>query len=79
MKKFKRILAWSVIIILAGLYIATLILSFMGSPMAQTLFRGAFAATIILPVLLYAMLLIYRLLKGDDSSGHPDKKTDGKH
>ena len=79
LKRIKQILAWVVIVVLAGLYLATLILSFMGSPAARSLFRGAFAATILLPVLLYAMLLLYRLLKGEDEPPARSEKKDGKH
>ena len=32
------------------LYVTTLILAFSGSPMAQALFRGSFAATVVFPV-----------------------------
>ena len=55
MKKFKRIrriFAWIGIVVLVGLYVTTLILAFSGSPMAQALFRGSFAATVVFPVLL---------------------------
>ena len=71
MKKFKRIrriFAWIGIVALVGLYVTTLILAFSGSPMAQALFRGSFAATVVFPVLLYAMQIIYRILKPDDTA-----------
>ena len=71
MKKFKRIrriFAWIGIVVLVGLYVTTLILAFSGSPMAQALFRGSFAATVVFPVLLYAMQIIYRILKPDDTA-----------
>lgn len=42
--------------------------------MAQALFRGSFAATVVFPVLLYAMQIIYRILKPDDTADDPDKK-----
>ena len=77
MKKFKRIrriFAWIGIVVLVGLYVTTLILAFSGSPMAQALFRGSFAATVVFPVLLYAMQIIYRILKPDDPADDPDKK-----
>ena len=77
MKKFKRIrriFAWIGIVVLVGLYVTTLILAFSGSPMAQALFRGSLAATVVFPVLLYAMQIIYRILKPDDTADDPDKK-----
>ena len=66
--------AWIGIVVLVGLYVTTLILAFSGSPMAQALFRGSFAATVVFPVLLYAMQIIYRILKPDDTADDPDKK-----
>ena len=71
MKKFKRIrriFAWIGIVVLVGLYVTTLILAFSGSHMAQALFRGSFAATVVFPVLLYAMQIIYRILKPADTA-----------
>ena len=73
-KRIRRIFAWIGIIVLVGLYLTTLVLAFSGSPMAQALFRGSFAATVVFPVLLYAMQIIYRILKPDDSQDDPGKK-----
>ena len=67
-KRIKQILAWIGIVLLAAMYLAALILSFFDNPMAQALFRGAFALTILLPVLLYAFQLMYRLLKHTDET-----------
>ena len=73
-KRIRRIFALIGIIVLVGLYLTTLVLAFSGSPMAQALFRGSFAATVVFPVLLYAMQIIYRILKPDDSQDDPNKK-----
>lgn len=69
-KKTKQILAIAAVVLLAGLYIATLILSLMKSEMAQSLFRGAVACTILIPCLLYVYMMAYKMLKG---KGHDDK------
>lgn len=63
MKTLQRIFALAGAVLLAGLYIVTLVLAFMHSELASALFRASFAFTILLPVLLYAMTLVYRLLK----------------
>ncbi len=63
MKTLKRIIALVGAILLAALYISTLILAFIGSDAAADLLRIAVVATIIVPVLLWAYTLIYRLLK----------------
>ena len=86
MKNFKRIrqiFAWIGIVVLLGLYLTSLVLAFSGSPMAQALFRGSFAATVVFPVLLYAMQIIYRVLRPSDPSDElkkrSEKKKDEKH
>lgn len=63
MKTLQRIFALAGSVLLAGLYIVTLVLALMHSELAGALFRASFAFTILLPVLLYAMTLVYRLLK----------------
>lgn len=79
-KKIKRILAWAAIFLLAGTYLAALILAFLNHPMAQALFRGAFALTVTLPILLYAMVLMYRLLRHDDDKTLSENENkDRKH
>ena len=70
----RRIFAGIGSVVLGGLYVSTVILAFSGSPMAQALFRGSFAATVVFPVLLYALQIIYRILKPDDTADDPDKK-----
>lgn len=63
MKKIKRILAVIGIIILAGLYLSTLIFAIIGSDDAMNWFKASVYATVVLPVLIWAYGLIYRLLK----------------
>ena len=54
MKKAKRILALTGAILLVCLYAATLVFALMDSPAASGLLKAAVAATILVPVLLYA-------------------------
>ncbi len=63
MKKLKRITALIGIIVLLGLYISTVVLACIGSDTALRFLRAAIYATIVLPVLLWAYSMIYRLLK----------------
>ncbi len=67
MKKTKRILAIAGVILLAALYASTLIFAFIDHTRSLSLLKASVALTIILPVLLYAYTLIYRLLKNDDN------------
>lgn len=68
MQKLTRIFALIGAILLAGLYICTLILALIDSAYTSDLLKAAIASTIILPVLLYAYILIYRLAKHSDDS-----------
>lgn len=66
MKKTKRILAWIGIILLVGMYIATLILAILDNSATMSMFKAAAGCTILVPVLIYAYTLIYRILKPDN-------------
>ena len=59
MKKLKQLLALLVVILLLGLYALTLVFALMKSPAAQDLLLASLYATVILPVLIYAILLVY--------------------
>lgn len=61
--KLKRIFAWIGIIVLAGMYILTLVFSLMQGEVAMDLFKASIFCTIIIPVVLYAYIMIYRYLK----------------
>ncbi len=59
----KRILAIITIIILVGLYITTLVAAIAGKNTGNTLFMASLMASVILPVLLFAIFHTYDLLK----------------
>lgn len=75
MKKLKRILALLGAVLLAGMYLAVLVLGLTASPHTQNLLMAAIACTILLPCLLYGMILIARIL---DNRNSKDQKTDEK-
>lgn len=85
MKKTKRILAIIGIILLVGLYVSTLIFAAIGSEDAMDWFRASVYSTVVLPVLIWAYGLVYRLLKNhysmredmttDDTSDATDDDT----
>lgn len=66
MQKLKRIFALIGAILLVILYICTLIFALIGSSRADMMLKAAIAATILIPVLLYGMILMARVLKKDD-------------
>lgn len=66
MHKLTRVFALIGAILLAGLYICTLVFAMIDSAYTSDLLKAAIASTIILPILLYAYILIYRLAKHSD-------------
>ena len=78
MKKIKRILAFIGAILLVCLYGSTFIFALMDSPASTGFFQASVAATILLPVLLYAYILTARILKGRGSKpdSHPEMDPD---
>ena len=65
MKKIKRILALAGAVLLFALYASTLVFAFIDTSVSQTFLRAAIACTIILPVLIYAYALVYRVTRRD--------------
>lgn len=62
-RKIRQVLAILGIMILIGLYVMTFIFALLSSPNAANWFKASLYATIIIPTLLYAYLLIYKYLK----------------
>lgn len=76
MKKTKRILALLGAIILFAMYGITIIFALIGSEYSLKCLRASIACTVIIPVFLYAYMLVYRVLKKDeDSAPEKDGKT----
>ena len=63
MKKLKSISALIAVVLLVSLYIVTFIAAFFNSPTSSRLFTACLISTFIIPVLLYAYMLVYRILK----------------
>ena len=70
----RRIVALIGIILLIGLYGSTLVFALMDSPAAKGLLMGAIFCTIAVPVLLYAMTIAARVLRGRGVP--PEEKED---
>ena len=66
MKKHKRKIAALGAIILLLLYVSTIIFAFIDSPLATKLLGISVSATILLPVIFYAIMLVYRIMHGND-------------
>lgn len=74
----KKIIAIIGIVILCGLYIVTLIAAIFTSPQTPQLFKACVYATVAVPVMFYAYLLMYRILKkkADDAKYEAPPETD---
>lgn len=75
MKKTKRILAILGIILLASLYVATLVFAIIGSENAMNWFRASVYATVVVPVLIWAYGFVYRLLRDHFSLREDDASS----
>ncbi len=73
--KAKRLLALLGAILLFAMYACTLIFALMDHSAAQGLLKASIACTFILPVLLYAYTLVYRVTR-DTSGPKNDVKDD---
>ena len=79
MQKAKRILALLGVILLVGMYVITLILGLTSSPATKGMLIASLMCTIIIPILLYAMMLVARVLgskeDSDQKNSDPDKSS----
>ena len=66
MNKHKRKIAAAGALILILLYISTIIFAFIDSPLATKLLGISVSATIILPVIFYAIIMVNRLIHRND-------------
>ncbi len=64
MKKLRQILAMTGVVLLLAMYIITFISAFGHSETAQIWFRASLACTFIIPVFLYAVIMVARVLSG---------------
>ena len=81
MKKVKQIFAIFAIVLLVGLYLSTLIFALIGSSDAMVLFKASIFSTVVIPVLIWAYSMIFRLLKNhfslrDDNTDTAKKQED---
>ena len=65
-RKFQQIAALCGVFVLVGMYVLTLLAALFDHSAGQALLKASVTATILIPVLLYAMLLVTRYLKGKD-------------
>lgn len=73
-RKVKQVLAIIGIIIIAGLYIVTLILALIGNENTRPLFMASILCTILVPVVLYILSWTYNLVKGQAEEAREQEK-----
>lgn len=61
---FKRIFSLIIAITLISMYVLTLVFGLMQDPKTTNLLMASVAATILIPVVLYAYQRIYRFIRG---------------
>lgn len=66
-KQIKQISALASVILWVMLIITTVVVSFIDNETCNTLFRGLIFTDIILPVVVYAMILVYKILSGKNT------------
>lgn len=75
MKKKKRILAIVGVVLLVALYGSTLVFAIFDHSKSLGFLKASIACTILLPVLLYAYTLIYKLTKNKDEEDREDEDS----
>ncbi|MEY8331523.1 hypothetical protein AALB53_00085 [Lachnospiraceae bacterium 47-T17] len=76
MKKIKRLMAIAGILLLAALYVITLVLALTDDPNTMNAFRASIYCTVLIPVLIWAYTFIYKLLKNNRPGTPADAKKE---
>lgn len=82
MKKIKQVVAIVMCVLLVGMYVASFMAAIFAKPQAHGLFMASVGMTIMIPLLLYAYTIIYRVIhpevhKEDEMYEDMEKYDDG--
>ena len=72
---WKRVLAVIGLVLILALYAIALISAFSRSPESKTWLMAAVFSSVIIPVVIYAAQLVYRMLKPGDKDKTSDKES----
>lgn len=72
----KRIGAMAAIVVLLGFVVAALIFSFIDAPWAGQALAASLFCAIVVPVLIYVMLLVAKVLRGRGADKKDGKKEE---
>ncbi len=74
MKKVKRILAILAVVFLVSLIGINVYAAFTASPDSHALFLASLYSIVVIPIMIYAYILVYRLLKRySEDKNHTEK------
>ena len=82
MKKFKQVLAIITIVLLVGLYLATLLLAITGNEHTNGWFMACIFATIVVPIIMWVIQWLYKMVKGKAAENPVkpvEEETDEQH
>lgn len=74
MKRVKKVVAAILCVALIGLYVATFVLSLLDSENARNLLTASVYMTVVVPVVLYAMALVAKVLGGNEQEDSTEEK-----
>ena len=74
MKRVKKVVAAILCVALIGLYVATFVLSLLDSENARNLLTASIYMTVVVPVVLYAMALVAKLLGRNEQEDSTEEK-----
>jgi E3 ubiquitin-protein ligase DOA10 len=82
LKKIKQVVAIVMCVLLVGMYVASFVAAIFAKPQAHGLFMASVGMTIMIPLLLYAYTIIYRVIhpevhKEDEMYEDMEKYDDG--
>ncbi len=77
MQKIRRIAALIGVILLVGMYLLTLVFALIGSPASRNMLMAAIVCTVVIPVLIYAMQLLARVLAGTGAEDTGEDSDEG--
>ena len=72
--KWKRPLAMAGVILILAMYLIAVIAAFSRNPASKSWLMAAVFSTVIVPVILYAIELVYKLLKPGNKNEENEKK-----
>lgn len=76
MRKVKRIFAIIGVVILVGMYAVTLLSAIFATPATKDFFKASLLATLVIPILIYVYMLVYRLITGRQGDDEEKQERD---